>query len=181
VEVSDDDGATWTKATLDPRHEPYSWRLWSFQWTPTAVGRVKLVARATDSRGSGQPRDPVWNQSGYLSNGWHAVEIEVTDEPAAPARPARGNLPELGTRISPLPDGDGKSLAEKSCVACHSGDVLRQQRLTERQWTASIVKMKGWGAQVSDEESSRLLAYLAEHFGPGNDRFRPVLTRPVRR
>ena len=78
VEISDDDGATWRSATLDSRHDPYAWRLWSLQYTPAKPGSVRLVARATDSAGRVQPRDAVWNQSGYLHNGWHAVEIEVT-------------------------------------------------------------------------------------------------------
>lgn len=34
-------------------------------------------ARATDSRGSVQPREAVWNP-GFLHNSWHSVEIEVT-------------------------------------------------------------------------------------------------------
>jgi hypothetical protein len=59
--------------------------------------------------------------------------------------------------------------------------VLRQQRLTERQWTASITKMKGWGAEVSDSEAPRLIAYLQEHFGLGNESYRPLIVRPVRK
>jgi len=78
VELTDDDGATWREADLDPEHDPFAWRLWSFRWTPKAHGRARLLARATDSRGSVQPREAVWNQSGYLYNGWHEVEIEVT-------------------------------------------------------------------------------------------------------
>jgi DMSO/TMAO reductase YedYZ molybdopterin-dependent catalytic subunit len=78
VEISDDDGATWHDAQLDSRHDAYAWRLWSYRWTPPAKGKAKLLARATDSRGNAQPRDAVWNQSGYLYNGWHSVEIEVT-------------------------------------------------------------------------------------------------------
>ncbi len=77
VEVSDDDGATWRAASLDARHASHAWRLWHFHWTPKRTGRARLVARATDSRGSVQPRAAVWNQSGYLYNGWHAVEVEV--------------------------------------------------------------------------------------------------------
>jgi DMSO/TMAO reductase YedYZ molybdopterin-dependent catalytic subunit len=182
VEVSEDDGVTWSAALLDPRHDPYAWRRWTFPWTPRQLGRARLLARATDSRGAIQPRDPVWNQSGYLSNGWHAVEIEVT-ESAAPlgAAPIERPLSSLGARTPALPDGSGRPLAQKACLTCHSGDVLRQQRLTERQWTASIAKMTGWGAEVPPEESGRLIAYLVEHFGPGNERFRPVVTRPVRR
>src|SRR5215831_1629392 len=78
VELTDDDGATWKPAHLSSEHDPYAWRLWSFTYRPSAPGRVRLAARATDSRGSVQPKEAVWNQSGYLYNGWHAVEIEVS-------------------------------------------------------------------------------------------------------
>jgi sulfite oxidase len=78
VEVSDDDGATWTTADLDPEHDLYAWRLWSFPWTPRRAGRAQLHARATDSRGSVQPREAMWNPGGYLHNGWHSVEIGVS-------------------------------------------------------------------------------------------------------
>ena len=77
VELSDDGGATWAPATLGRDHDPYAWRLWSFAYTPRRPGRATLLARATDSRGSVQPKDPVWNQSGYLHNGWQSVDIEV--------------------------------------------------------------------------------------------------------
>ncbi len=78
VQISDDDGATWSAADLDPRHDPYAWRLWSFRWTPRRPGRTLLCARATDSRGSVQPREAVWNPGGFLHNGWHSVEIDVS-------------------------------------------------------------------------------------------------------
>jgi len=78
VEISDDDGATWQQASLDPRHDPYAWRLWSHHWTPLRAGTVRLCARATDSRGNVQPREATWNQSGYLQNSWHFVDVEVT-------------------------------------------------------------------------------------------------------
>jgi DMSO/TMAO reductase YedYZ molybdopterin-dependent catalytic subunit len=78
VEISDDDGATWTEATLDPRHDPYAWRLWSHRWTPSRAGAARICARATDSNGHVQPRDAAWNQSGYLHNSWHFADVEVT-------------------------------------------------------------------------------------------------------
>lgn len=77
VEISDDDGATWKEASLDRRHHPYAWRLWSYRWTPSRAGAMRLCARATDSRGSVQPREATWNQSGYLHNSWHFVDVEV--------------------------------------------------------------------------------------------------------
>ncbi len=77
VEISDDGGTTWNKATLGTEHDPYAWRLWSFEWTPKAPGAHTLMARAQDIRGRVQPREGVWNPGGYLYNGWHAVNIEV--------------------------------------------------------------------------------------------------------
>ncbi|HWZ85986.1 MAG TPA: sulfite oxidase [Thermoanaerobaculia bacterium] len=77
VEVTDDGGATWAEALLGKDDDPHAWRLWSFPYTPKAAGRVTLRARATDERGSIQPKDAVWNQSGYLYNGWPSAEIEV--------------------------------------------------------------------------------------------------------
>jgi DMSO/TMAO reductase YedYZ molybdopterin-dependent catalytic subunit len=79
VDVSDDDGATWKAAVLGKDHARYAWRLWSHTFMPKAAGRVRLLARATDSRGAVQPREAVWNQSGYFHNGWQAVEIEVVE------------------------------------------------------------------------------------------------------
>jgi sulfite oxidase len=78
VEITEDDGHTWRQADLAPQHDPYAWRLWSYSWTPASVGVHRLAARATDSRGSVQPREPAWNQGGYLHNGWHSVTVEVT-------------------------------------------------------------------------------------------------------
>jgi sulfite oxidase len=77
VEISDDQGRSWKAAELDSRHAPFAWRRWSYSWTPRTAGITKIMARATDSRGLVQPRAPQWNQSGYLNNGWHSVEIEV--------------------------------------------------------------------------------------------------------
>lgn len=91
------------------------------------------------------------------------------------------NLPVLGTRLAPLPPGEGKALADQACVLCHSTDMLRQQRLNEKQWAASVTKMVGWGAEVPESGKDALIAYLVANFGPDNDRFEPVVTRPVGR
>lgn len=90
-------------------------------------------------------------------------------------------LPELGIQLPILPDGAGRSIADRACLSCHSGDMLQQQRLTEKQWTATVSKMIAWGAAVGEEEKAQVIAYLVQHFGPDNDRFRPVVTRPAGR
>jgi len=88
-------------------------------------------------------------------------------------------LPVLGTQLAPLPEGEGKAIAEQACLQCHSTSMILQQRLTEKQWTASIDKMIRWGAAVPADRKDALIAYLAVHFGPDNDRFEPTVTRPV--
>lgn len=104
---------------------------------------------------------------------------------SAKPKPAAVNfdskLPLLGTRLAEFPPGDGKAIADSACLLCHSTDMVRQQRLTEKQWTATVGKMVGWGAEVPESRREALIAYLAKNFGPDNDRFQPVITRPVGR
>jgi DMSO/TMAO reductase YedYZ molybdopterin-dependent catalytic subunit len=77
VELSDDDGVTWRQARLNDQHDPYAWRLWSYEWTSSVRGIHRIAVRARDSRGRVQPKIPEWNPSGYLYNGWHRVTVEV--------------------------------------------------------------------------------------------------------
>ena len=88
-------------------------------------------------------------------------------------------LPQLGTQFHPLPAGKGKAQVEASCFPCHSADILVQQRLTEKQWTATVEKMIRWGAKASDQDKAAIVAYLSRNFGPANKKFVPIRTRPV--
>jgi cytochrome c5 len=91
------------------------------------------------------------------------------------------HLPVLGMQLSELPPGPGQEVAGGACLKCHSADILRQQRLDEKKWTASVNKMIGWGAEVPEGKKDELVAYLVKSFGPDNDRFHPLVTRPVGR
>jgi hypothetical protein len=88
-------------------------------------------------------------------------------------------LQSLGSHITPNPPGPGKEVADAACLICHSSDLLRQQRLTEKQWTGTVDKMIRWGAPVKEEQKPLLIAYLTKHFGPDN-RFTPVEVLPAR-
>lgn len=61
---------------------------------------------------------------------------------------------------STAPDPDVAILGN-DCLACHTGDLIRQQRLTEKQWRKSLDKMRTWGAPTEDDEVEPLLAHLA--------------------
>ena len=64
---------TWTPTGLGEDHGPYSFRTWSYQWTPPKPGRYVFAARATDGKGNVQPDDGVWNPGGYL---WNRIEYQ---------------------------------------------------------------------------------------------------------
>jgi sulfite oxidase len=76
LEVSDDDGATWHVAQLNSMPAPGAWQRWRYTWRAVPGAHV-LRARATDSAGGTQQREPQWNPSGYLYNAWDAVRCEV--------------------------------------------------------------------------------------------------------
>lgn len=77
-------------------------------------------------------------------------------------------LPMPGTQFKQLPAGTGQAQVEAACYECHSADLLAQQRLTEKQWTAAVEKMIRWGANVPPDQKTVVIAYLAKHFGPEN-------------
>jgi hypothetical protein len=52
VEVSADDGRTWTPAVLRRGLAAAAWRQWRLPWRPSGSGRVVLRVRAADGRGA---------------------------------------------------------------------------------------------------------------------------------
>ena len=76
VEVSVDDGLTWTDADLD---EPvggssYAWRGWRAEWH-ASPGEHVLTARAHDSTGRSQPVQAAWNRGGFANNSAQRVRV----------------------------------------------------------------------------------------------------------
>jgi DMSO/TMAO reductase YedYZ molybdopterin-dependent catalytic subunit len=70
VEVSNDGGASWADARLDPELGKYSWRRWRASWTPKSRGQYRLMARATNAVGETQSTAQ-WNRSGFM---WNVIE-----------------------------------------------------------------------------------------------------------
>ena len=64
---------SWIPANLGEDHGRYSFRTWSYTWTPPKAGRYLIFARATDGSGNVQPDDGVWNPGGYL---WNRIEMQ---------------------------------------------------------------------------------------------------------
>jgi DMSO/TMAO reductase YedYZ molybdopterin-dependent catalytic subunit len=77
VEVSDDDGASWTEARLEPAGlGPWAWRSWIYDWQPSATGEHVLCCRARDTDGA-QTDAPGWNVGGYANPAPQRVMVTV--------------------------------------------------------------------------------------------------------
>jgi DMSO/TMAO reductase YedYZ molybdopterin-dependent catalytic subunit len=76
VEVSTDDGATWSDATLDPESGRWAWRRFSWGWE-AAPGEHRLRVRAHDASGRVQRTEPAWNRGGFTNNADQPVSCLV--------------------------------------------------------------------------------------------------------
>ena len=76
VEFSDNEGASWTSATLLGDAQKNAWRFWEFDWkAPSRPGDCVLMARATDSVGRTQPPHRIQEYGTYMIN--HVLPIRV--------------------------------------------------------------------------------------------------------
>jgi DMSO/TMAO reductase YedYZ molybdopterin-dependent catalytic subunit len=77
VEVSIDGGQTWRHATLGPDYGRFSFRPWSFVFTPTAPGALTVMADATNRAGQTQTFELIANPAGYHHNLVQRVTLAV--------------------------------------------------------------------------------------------------------
>ena len=77
VEITLDDGTTWSEGQLGENLGDYSFRAWEFKWSPQRPGRYVLSVRASDASGNIQPDLDVWNPNGYMWNRIERQEIVV--------------------------------------------------------------------------------------------------------
>ncbi len=77
VDVSVDGGAHWTPAKLEGPAAAGAWQIFRHRHLAAAGEKLVIVARATDKKGQIQPRETVWNPSGYFWNGWHTINVAV--------------------------------------------------------------------------------------------------------
>jgi hypothetical protein len=61
-----------------------------------------------------------------------------------------------------------RTLFRDACTACHTLDRVRVQHLNKEEWRHLIAGMLSEGVPLTDEETSILVEYLAENFGPEN-------------
>ncbi|MGQ0568971.1 MAG: molybdopterin-dependent oxidoreductase, partial [Armatimonadota bacterium] len=76
VEVSADNGKTWSKAELKKPLGPYTWVLWAAVWTPTGPGEYTLKVRAKDGSGLMQTAQEAPTLPDGAS-GYHTLRVKV--------------------------------------------------------------------------------------------------------
>jgi mono/diheme cytochrome c family protein len=76
---------------------------------------------------------------------------------AAPADTSSSSAPAASNSTSL----DGKALVESRCIVCHALDRISSKSKTETEWTATVERMIGHGAQLTDSEKAAVIAYLA--------------------
>ncbi len=76
VELTVDDGQSWTRAELGAPEHPYAWQHFAVDW-PATTGRHLLSARATDATGRVQPVQQPWNRGGFANNLVQRVDVVV--------------------------------------------------------------------------------------------------------
>ena len=90
VDVSADNGKTWTTAQLgegaeQPLHRAWAWTFWEAE-VPVAEGfdgkSTTLVCKAIDAAHNSQPDSVagVWNLRGLANNAWHRVPVRAAEE-----------------------------------------------------------------------------------------------------
>jgi DMSO/TMAO reductase YedYZ molybdopterin-dependent catalytic subunit len=80
VDVSTDDGHSWSLAELDRQEgHRWAWRHWQATWTATPGSHV-LTARASDVAGGAQPLHQPWNRGGFGNNLVQRIEVLCVEE-----------------------------------------------------------------------------------------------------
>ncbi len=77
VEISGNGGRSWQTATLGPDAGRFSFRPWSYAFTPGRAGRYTLVSKATNSIGQTQTTELILNPAGYHHNLVHRVVVNA--------------------------------------------------------------------------------------------------------
>ena len=69
------------------------------------------------------------------------------------------------TQAIPLPEGPGAELVREQCGDCHATDRVAEQTLSRENWAELLRDMRHLGADFTDQERQRLLAYLTTYLG----------------
>ena len=136
---------------------------------------VRSLARAMSGIVPSDTISQYWfpNLIAQLRAAWggYGVALWVTCAIAASGAVAIAALPASEPQaIDPatLPAGEGRDTLSRICSECHGLESVTAQRRTRTEWRGVVADMAGRGAQISEEELTKLVDYLAVHVGRVN-------------
>jgi hypothetical protein len=133
-----------------------------------AAATVLVAAVASHSPfGSAQGDLELVERSTSLMAAIHAAGPRVA--PADVSEPTRQQLP----------DGPGKELLPRLCGGCHDLTFTVSTRETNEGWTRIVNDMRSKGADGTEEEFAKVIAYLTANMGKPEARA-GVFSRPPR-
>jgi len=96
---------------------------------------------------------------GLVLLGWVVACAGGGEEPPAPTMPEEEEAG--GPAVL-----SGDYLLEARCTQCHNLDRVKAASKTLDEWASTVGRMRGRGAELTDEEADILSEYLAETYGP---------------
>ena len=66
---------------------------------------------------------------------------------------------------SDFPAGEGREIAGRACVLCHSASRTTQQAMDSTGWEKTLTQMEKWGVKLTPAEHDTLRRYLLGHYG----------------
>jgi cytochrome c5 len=83
---------------------------------------------------------------------------------ATACSPAASNATTNNSATTSSSTLDGKSLVESKCTVCHNLDRVQSAHKDANGWKTTVERMVGKGAQLTAEEQSAIIDYLAKTY-----------------
>ncbi len=134
---------------------------------------VWLVVLLLAAQGCGQPTPaestatPVLPTDAPTEDLAPTEEPTVTQEPTATAVADRPTAPptEEPERTPEPVEADGEVLLEERCVDCHGLGRVTDVQKSREGWESTVERMVGYGARLTEDETSVLIDYLVAAYG----------------
>ena len=59
---------------------------------------------------------------------------------------------------------EGERLFEQKCSKCHGIGKSKSKGMTEKEWRSTVLRMISNGADISRDDSEKIIAYLAKNY-----------------
>lgn len=92
--------------------------------------------------------------------------VERVDLYTAIHKPAPDIAVVLAAKAAAPPVDPVRQMLEMACTACHNLNRVQSKKLPMEDWQAIVDRMKGKGAELSDDDTVTLVEYLVKTYGP---------------